>query len=133
MPRTSPLSVDYPHRGNFGRGLGMKGTGATVTQITNRATGVTLNALVGKIQTDPTSLAAEAHAEFIVTNNLVEIEDVVVCCIRSGAVGVGTHVSVSTVAAGSFTIRVSNDNAGGGAAETGALIINFLVLKASAA
>jgi hypothetical protein len=132
MPKLSPAVVNYPHRGNFSGGVGMPASGAAVTQITSRATGVTLHALTGKITTDPTSLAAEASAEFIVTNNKVELGDVVVCCIRSGAVAVGTIATISTVAAGSFTIRVTNNNAGAGVAETGALVIDFMVLKAAA-
>ena len=40
--------------------------GAAVTQITSRATGVTINAMCGTITTDTTSLAAEASARFTV-------------------------------------------------------------------
>ena len=107
------------------------GDGSTVTQITNRATGVTINALTGAITTDTTSLAAEASADFVVTNSKVAIGDVPVVAIRSGAVGVGTIVSVAAVAAGSFTIRVHNGNVAAGTAETGAIIINFAVIKGS--
>lgn len=108
------------------------GAGSTVTQATNRSTGVTINALCGTITTDSTSLAAEASAAFTVTNSKVEIGDVVVVSIRSGANGGNTQVSVSAVAAGSFDIRVSNNNAAAGTAETGAIIINFAVFKAVA-
>ena len=107
------------------------GDGSTVTQITNRATGVTINALTGAITTVTTSLAAEASADFVVTNSKVAIGDVPVVAIRSGAVGVGTIVSVAAVAAGSFTIRVHNGNVAAGTAETGAIIINFAVIKGS--
>ena len=107
--------------------------GAAVTQITSRATGVTINAPCGTITTDTTSLAAEASAKFIVTNGCVEIGDVVVVCIQSGSVALNTHVEVTTVAAGSFTITVINGNVAAGTAETGAIIINFAVIKAVAA
>lgn len=113
-------------------GLGYQtgqGIGSTVTQITNRATGVTINALSGAITTINTSLAAEASADFVVTNSKVAIGDVVAVSVRSGMIGVGTIVSVATVAAGSFTIRVHNGNVAAGTAETGAIIINFVVLK----
>jgi hypothetical protein len=106
------------------------GTGATVTQITNRATGVTINALCGKIQTDTTSLAAEASAVFTVTNSKVAIGDVVVLSIRSGMIALNTRVTVTTVAAGSFAITVVNGNVAAGTAETGAIVINFAVIKA---
>lgn len=106
------------------------GAGTTVTQATNRATGVTINALCGAITTDATSLAAEASAVFVVTNNKVEIGDVVVCCIRSGKVALNTSVQVDAVAAGSFSIAVINNNVAAGTAETGAIVINFAVIKA---
>lgn len=106
------------------------GAGSTVTQTTNRATGVTINAVCGSITTDNTSLAAEASAVFVVTNSKVEIGDVVVACIRSGAVALNTDVIVSAVAAGSFSLTVVNGNVAAGTAETGAIVINFAVIKA---
>jgi hypothetical protein len=109
------------------------GAGGAVTQITNRTTGVTLNKATGQITTNNASLAAEAAAEFVVTNSAVAIGDVVVVSIQSGTNGGNTDVYVSAVAAGSFNIKVSNDNAAGGTAETGAIIINFAVIKAVAA
>ena len=108
--------------------------GSAVTQATNRTTGVTplpVGRRSGMITTDTTSLAAEASADFVVTTTEVAIGDVVLVCIRSGAVGVSTIVSVSTVTAGTFTIRVTNNNPAGGVAETGAIIINWLILKAT--
>lgn len=121
--RTDGLRTAKP----FGYGTG---AGSTVTQATNRATGVTINALSGAITTDSTSLAAEASAVFVVTNNKVEIGDVVVVSIRSGMVGLMTSVVVTAVAAGSFSITVQNNNPAAGTAETGAIIINFAVIKA---
>lgn len=109
------------------------GAGGTVTQITSRSTGVTLNTICGSIQTDVTSLAAGASAEFTVTNSRVAIGDVVVVSQRSGSSNVAgvagvTHVSVVTVAAGSFIISVNNKSTT--TAETGAIIVNFAVIKA---
>lgn len=112
------------------------GAGGTATQITNRSTGVTMSpnpCTSGLITTDTTSLAAEASAAFVVTNSAVAIGDVVVASIRSGSDGGNTAVTVTTVAAGSFTLRVSNNNAAGGTAETGAILINFAVFKAVSA
>lgn len=111
----------------------LTGTGGTVTQITNRATGVTINKLCGAITTDATSLAAEASAVFTVTNSTVAIGDVVVASIRSGSIALNTDVIVSAVAAGSFNLTVVNNNVAAGIAETGAIIINFAVIKAVSA
>lgn len=109
------------------------GAGLTVTQATSRTTGVTINAICGAITTNSASLAAETSAAFTVTNSAVAIGDVVVVSQRSGAVGLMTDVAVSVTAAGSFTINVMNNNAAAGIAETGAIIINFAVIKAVSA
>mgnify|MGYP000609010448 FL=1 len=102
---------------NFKNGIGvgvpltMTGKGA-VTQATNRTTGVTVNAQCGTITTNTASLAAEAAAEFTVTNSTVlSVSDVVVVSIQSGTNGGNTQVAVTTVAVGSFKIKVSNNNA----------------------
>lgn len=108
------------------------GAGGAVTQITNRSTGVTLSKLSGTITTDSTSLAAAAEATFIVTNTLVAITDVVVVAVQSGGTTAGsTWATVTAVAAGSFSITVSNMHAS--TADTAALLINFAVIKAVAA
>lgn len=112
----------------FGYKTGL-GIGSTVTQATSRTTGVTLNKLAGAITTNNASLAAEGTADFVVTNDKVAIGDVVLLSVRSGSNGGGTLVSVTAVAAGSFTIRVHNGNVAAGTAETGAIIINFVVIK----
>jgi len=113
--------------------IGYTSGGSAVTQTTNRTTGVTISALCGTITTDTTSLAAEASANFTVTNTLVGINDVIVVSIQSGSNGGNTAVTIVTVANGSFVIKVSNNNAAAGTAETGAIIINFAVIKAPAA
>lgn len=105
------------------------GASSAVTQATNRTTGVTLNALAGSITTNNASLAAEAAASFVVTNNKVSVGDVALISQRSGAVGVMTTVEVIAVANGSFTLAVMNGNVAAGTAETGAIIINFAVIK----
>jgi hypothetical protein len=116
-----------------GKSLGFAKNGSAVTQATNRTTGVTINANSGAITTNNASLAAEAAAEFTVTNGKVGISDVVIVAIQSGTNGGNTAVAVTGVAAGSFNIKVSNNNAAAGTAETGAIIINFAVIKAEAA
>lgn len=109
------------------------GAGGAVTQATNRATGVTLNTICGTITTSSASLAAEVAASFVVTNSTVAIGDVVLAAQQSGAVGLMTVVEVIAVAAGSFTLAVMNNNAAAGIAETGAILINFIVVKAVSA
>ena len=110
------------------------GAGAAVTQLTNRSTGVTINAICGAITTINTSLAAGASAVFTVTNSAVAIGDVVNVSIRSGSANAAgtagtTFVNVVAVAAGSFNLAV--DNRSSTTAETGAIVINYAIIKAT--
>ena len=82
------------------------------------------------ITTSNASLAAETAASFVVTCPGVSVGDIVLVTQRSGAVGLMTTVEVIATAAGSFTIAVMNGNAAAGVAETGAIVLNFLVVPA---
>lgn len=112
-----------------GGGLGQNA--CTVTQATNRTTGVTCQGLTGAITTNTTSLAAEASAAFVVTDAAVALGDAVVVSQRSGSNSGNTDVYVSAVTAGTFSISVADNNVAAGTAETGAIIINFVVVKAA--
>lgn len=130
--KTTPGTVTYPHRGLFAGGVGGPSTASVaVTQQTNRTTAVIANALAGQITTNNAALAAEASADFVVNNNKVEAGDLVLVAIASGSNGGGTMVAVVAVAAGSFTIRVTNNNVAAGTQETGAIVITFMVFKGS--
>lgn len=116
-------------------GLGyVAGVGAAVTQITSRATGVTIHAISGTITGDATSLAAEATASFVVTNRFVlAVTDIPVIAVQSGPTSGATSFRVTAVAVGSFTISATNNNVAAGTADTGAPIINFMIFKSVAA
>ena len=103
--------------------------GGSVTQATNRTTGVTINQMSGSITTSSASLAAEATAVFTVTNSFVKVGDVVLLAQRSGQNGGGTIAFVKAVANGSFDIAVHNGNVAAGTAETGAIVLNFIVYR----
>lgn len=124
--------ANYDPAMRMGARTGHFSPGGAITQATNRTTGVTLNSLSGQITTNNTSLAAETTAVFTVTNNQVFADDVVVLSVAGGSNSGNTIVTTTTVSAGSFVIQVGNNNAAGGTAETGAILINFLVMKASA-
>ena len=119
-----------PANGVGAGGIGYAdGAGSSVTQQTNRTTGVTVNAVCGMITTNNASLAAEAAASFVVKNSAVGVRDGVIVTQAGGAVGVMTDVVVIAVADGQFTIAVMNGNVAAGTAETGAIRINFQVIK----
>lgn len=121
-------------KGIISAGIGYAtGAGGAVTQASNRTTGVTLSKYTGQITTNNASLAAEGSADFVVTNTLVAATDIIALSFASGSNGVGTIAFVIAVAAGSFTIRVHNGNVAAGGAETGAIIINYAIIKGVAA
>jgi len=107
-----------------------KGAGGAVTQITSKATGVTLSKLCGSITTDNAALAAAAEVTFIVTNTKVAITDVIVLSIQSGGTSGEYLAHVSDVGAGTFDITLANMSA---SSASDVVIINFAVIKAVAA
>lgn len=118
----------YIASGGIGFGTG---AGGAVTQITSITTGVTLNNHCGTITTVAASAAAGAEHVFTVTNSRVAATDVPHAVIKSYAgTGVPT-VHVTAVAAGSFTITITNLDAA--AALNAALVLNFVVMKGVAA
>lgn len=131
-PSTGTLSTCTIKSTSPSTGIGYAtGAGGTGTQSTNRTTGVTVSpdpSICGTITTNNASLAAGAEATFTVTNSAVAIGDVVVVCARSGQTAATSIPFVTAVASGSFNITLSNFNAS--TADTGAMIINYLVLKA---
>jgi len=101
-----------------------------VTQGTSITTGVTCNAYSGVITTVSQTVAAGAEAEFTVTNDHVAATDVVVACIKTHTSAGSFIVATSAVAAGSFKLHLTNLHAS--TAGNNVLVINFLVLKATA-
>lgn len=106
------------------------GAGGTVTQSTNKSTGVTLNKVSGQITMNNASLSAAAEVSFTLTNSTIAATDVVYACIASGATAGAYNVQVDAVASGSCRISVSNLSSG---SLSEAIVLNFAVIKAVAA
>ena len=100
--------------------------GGTVTQATNKGTGVTLNTESGQITMNNAALADAAEVSFTVTNSKVAATDVVVACHGSAGTAGAYIVSANAIASGSFAITVSNVS-GGSLSE--AIVINYVALK----
>ena len=105
-------------------------TGGTVTQATNKATGVTLNARSGAITMNGAALAAAAEVTFTVTNNTVGANDVPVAVHKSAGTAGAYSVVCNTVAAGSFRITVGNWSAG---SLSEAIVVQFSVVPGTIA
>ena len=109
-------------------GLGYgTGSGGTVTQLTSKATGVTLNTTNGQIVTFNDALGAGAEISFAVTNDKVAATDVVIVNLASGGTTNTYLVGVEAVSAGSFRIIIHNCSA---SSRSEALTLNFAVIKA---
>ena len=100
--------------------------GGTVTQATNKSTGVTLNTESGQITMNNAALADAAEVSFTVTNSKIAATDVVVVNHGSAGTAGAYIVSANAIAAGSFAITVSNVSGG---ALSEAIVINFVALK----
>ena len=100
-----------------------------VTQLTDKATGVTLNKSAGRITMNNAALAAGAAVSFVLTNSLISINDTIVVCVSSNTTGsaLGAYTTyVSYLAAGSALITLRNLTASTSYSE--AVIINFAII-----
>ena len=101
----------------------------TVTQLTDKSTGVTLNKSAGRITMNNAALAAGAAVSFVLTNNLISINDTIVVCVSSNTTGsaLGAYTTyVSYLAAGSALITLRNLTAATSYSE--AVIINYAII-----
>lgn len=101
------------------------GAGGTVSQATSKSTGVTLSKVSGQITMDAANLAAATIVSFVLTNTAIAAGDVLILNHVSGGT-VGSYTLNAQCAAGSATINVRNNTAGGLAE---AIVIGFVLIK----
>jgi hypothetical protein len=87
------------------------GGGGTVTQATNKTTGVTLNKPSGQITMNNAALAAATIVSFTFTNSTISSTDVLVINHVSGGT-VGAYTFTAACGAGSATVYVRNATSG---------------------
>jgi len=117
---TSSGSVTITSTGGLGYATG---SGGTVTQITSRTTGVTLNKTNGAIELI-SAAGTTSWQTFTVTNSTVAATDTVIVSQKSGTDLNMIHVTA--VAAGSFNISFATT----GGTTTEQPVFNFAVIKA---
>ena len=101
----------------------------TVTQATDKSTGVTLNKSAGRITMNGAALAGSTAVSFTLTNSLISANDTIIVCVSSNTTGsaAGAYTTyVSYLAAGSALITLRNLTASTSYSE--AVIINFAII-----
>ena len=122
------VDLNRPLLAGVGNSIGYStGSGGTVTQATDKSTGVTLNTRCGQITMNNAALAAAAEVSFTLTDSTIGASDVIVACIKSGATAGAYNVQCDAVAAGSCRISVGNMSAG---SLGEAIVLSFVVIKA---
>lgn len=111
-----------------GGGVGYKtGAGGTVTQLTSRTTGVTLNKLSGTITLFTATLAADTDVSFVLSNTFIAAGDVLVIDVTSGAAIKGGYVVNAACVGTAATITVHNVTPTITASE--APVLTFVLIK----
>jgi hypothetical protein len=104
------------------------GAGGTVTQLTSKATGVTLNTVSGEITTDDGTLNGDTTVSFVLTNSAIANTDVMIINHVGGGT-VGRYTFNAACNNGNATITIRNVTSGGGSNEGAALVLRFAVIK----
>lgn len=112
--------------GSVGIGYGT-GAGGIVTQGSNKTTGVTLNTATGQVTMNGAALGAGTIATFILTNNMIAVNDILILNHIGGGVTPGGYTLNARCSAGSAQIDVRNNTAG---SLSEAIIISFAIFKA---
>ena len=101
------------------------GGGGTVTQATNKATGVTLNKPSGQITMNNASLAAATIVSFTFTNSTISSTDLLVINHVSGGT-IGSYTFTAACGSGSATVYVRNATSG---SLGEAIVLRYAVIK----
>lgn len=117
---------------NTGTGLGYgTGAGGTVTQATDKTTGVTLNKPSGQITMAATALASGATVSFAFSNSLVaSTADQIFVQGYNSVSQLNYQIWAANNGVGQFNIYVKNISAG---SLSEAVVINFTLLKGATA
>ena len=100
------------------------GAQGTVTQATDKSTGVTLNKSSGQITMSNASLATVTNVTFTLTNSLLSAKDVLILNVTNGTSG-AYNAWVSSMGAGTATITLRNIS---GSTLSEAVVINFAII-----
>jgi hypothetical protein len=130
---TKPIGVAFEDQDIIGSNFVLAGgqlgytaeASGTVTQLTDKSTGVTLNKSAGQITLNGAALANITNVSFTLTNNTISAKDVIVLSVASGATAGAYNCWISGKTAGSCTITIRNLS-GGSLSE--AFVLNFAII-----
>ena len=133
MSNTKPIGVAYSDQDIVGADFLLSDSQlgyttaaqGTVTQATDKTTGVTLNKSAGRITMNAASLAAATAVSFTLTNSLISANDIVITNISAGGTAAAYTTYVSSMTTGSAVITLRNLTAGPLAE---AVVINFALI-----
>ena len=101
------------------------GAQGTVTQATDKGTGVTLNKSAGRITMNNAALAGNTAITFTLTNNLISANDVIITNVSGGGTAGAYTTYVSSMTTGSAVLALRNLTSG---SLSEAAILNFSIL-----
>lgn len=101
------------------------GAQGTVTQATDKGTGVTLNKSAGRITMNNAALASNTAVSFTLTNSLISANDVIILNVSGGGTAGAYTTYVSSMTTGSAVITLRNLSAGS-LSET--VIVNYAII-----
>ena len=97
----------------------------TVTQATDKGTGVTLNKSAGRITMNNAALAGNTAVTFTMTNSLISANDVIILNVSGGGTAAAYTTYVSSMTTGSAVLTLRNLTSG---SLSEAVIVNFAII-----
>ena len=101
------------------------GAQGTVTQATDKGTGVTLNKSAGRITMNNAALAGNTAVTFTLNNSLISANDTIILNISGGATAAAYTTYVSSMTTGSAVLTLRNLTSG---SLSEAVIVNFAII-----
>jgi 1-aminocyclopropane-1-carboxylate deaminase/D-cysteine desulfhydrase-like pyridoxal-dependent ACC family enzyme len=101
----------------------------TVTQLTDKATGVTLNKSAGRITMNNAALAGNTAVSFTMTNSTISANDTVIVNVSGGGTAAAYTTYISSLATGSAVVTLRNLTAG---SLSEAVVLNFAIIHGAA-
>jgi threonine dehydratase len=98
----------------------------TVTQATDKSTGVTLNKSAGRITMNNAALAGATAVSFTLTNSLISANDAIIVNVSGGGTAAAYTTYISSMTTGSAVITLRNLTASTSLSE--AVVLNFAII-----